>query len=64
MPKWTAKGMKLLRSAGRKNRDFWRAPFATHFGYRAAPVFGVPPCPVEVGADCVVLGPVAVNDVL
>jgi hypothetical protein len=31
--------------------------------YRAAPVFGAPPCPVVLGADCVVLGPDAVDDV-
>src|SRR6185503_4051774 len=31
--------------------------------YRAAPVFAAPPCPVELGADCVVLGAVAVDDV-
>jgi hypothetical protein len=31
--------------------------------YRAAPLFDAPPCPVELGADCVVLGPVAVDDV-
>jgi hypothetical protein len=31
--------------------------------YRAGPVFaGAPPCPVVLGADCVVLGPVAVDD--
>ena len=30
---------------------------------RAAPVFAAPPCPVVLGADCVVLGPVAVDDV-
>ena len=29
--------------------------------YRAAPVFGAPPCPVELGADCVALGPFAVD---
>jgi len=33
------------------------------FPYRAAPVFAAPPCPVVLGADCVVLGPVAVDDV-
>jgi hypothetical protein len=31
--------------------------------YRAAPVFGAPACPVELAADCVALGPVAVDDV-
>jgi hypothetical protein len=31
--------------------------------YRAAPVFGAPPCPVELAADCVALGSVAVDDV-
>jgi hypothetical protein len=31
--------------------------------YRAAPVFCAPPCPVELGADCVVLDPDAVGDV-
>jgi hypothetical protein len=36
---------------------------ATDFRYRAAPVFAAPPCPVVPGADCVVLGPVAVDDV-
>ena len=29
--------------------------------YRAAPVFAAPPCPVELGADCVALGPFAVD---
>jgi hypothetical protein len=29
---------------------------ATQFRYRAAPVFAAPPCPVELGADCVVAG--------
>jgi len=31
--------------------------------YRAAPVLAVPPWPVLLGADCVVPGPVAVDDV-
>ena len=35
----------------------------TQFRYRAAPVFAAPPCPLVLGADCVVLGPVAVDDV-
>jgi len=32
------------------------------FRYRVAPVFAAPPWPVLVGADCVALGPLAVDD--
>jgi len=44
----------------------WRAAErvpASRFRYRAGPVFAAPPCPVELGAECVVPGPVAVDDV-
>src|SRR5438105_1589705 len=36
---------------------------AAQFCYCAVPVFAAPPCPVELGADCVVLGPVPVLDI-
>src|SRR5437764_13008031 len=53
------------RAADARVRDVSCArPPATQFRYRAAPVFAAPPCPVELGADCVVLGPVAVDDVV